>query len=66
MARKSQKAASPALPKTDATLEDFTRTYFTQLGATVHKKIYPNMGHTIIQDEIDQAQKIVNNLLTAS
>ncbi len=35
MARKSQKAASPALPKTDATLEDFTRTYFTQLGATV-------------------------------
>jgi predicted esterase len=33
------------------------------LGAAVNKKIYPNMGHTIIQDEIDQAQKIVNNLI---
>ena len=33
MARKSQKAAPP---KIDATLEEFTRTYFTQLGATVH------------------------------
>ena len=32
------------------------------LGASVNKKIYPNMGHTIIQDEIDQAQKIINKL----
>lgn len=32
------------------------------LGAVVNKKIYPNMGHTIIQDEINQAQKIVNTL----
>ena len=32
------------------------------LGASVNKKIYPNMGHTIIQDEINQAQQIVNNL----
>ena len=32
------------------------------LGASVNKKIYPNMGHTIIQDEIDQAQQIVDNL----
>lgn len=30
-----------------------------RLGADVNKKIYPNMGHTIIQDEIDQARKIV-------
>ena len=26
---------------------------FEQLGAEVTKKLYPNMGHTIIQDEID-------------
>lgn len=39
-----------------------TAVTLTNLGATVNKKIYPNMGHTIIQDEIDQAQKIVNNL----
>ena len=32
------------------------------LGASVNKKIYSNMGHTIIQDEIDQAQKIINKL----
>ena len=29
------------------------------LGGAVTKKIYPNMGHTIIQDEIDQARDIV-------
>lgn len=39
-----------------------TAVTLTNLGATVNKKIYPNMGHTIIQDEIDEAQKIVNNL----
>lgn len=31
----------------------------TRLGAVVQMKIYPNMGHTIIQDELDQAQRIV-------
>ena len=36
-----------------------TAEILTQLGAQVNKKIYPNMGHTIIQDEIDQAQIIV-------
>lgn len=36
------------------------------LDAVVNKKIYPNMGHTIIQDEIDQAMKIVNGLLAAN
>ena len=35
-----------------------------QLGADVNKKIYPNMGHTIIQDEIDQALKIVQAVVT--
>jgi predicted esterase len=34
------------------------------LGAIVNKKIYPSMDHTIIQDEIDQALKIVNALST--
>ncbi|MDX1417786.1 MAG: dienelactone hydrolase family protein [Candidatus Promineifilaceae bacterium] len=32
------------------------------LGAEVHKKIYPGMAHTINQDELDQAQKIVNEV----
>jgi predicted esterase len=32
---------------------------FEELGAKVTERIYPNMGHTIIQDEIDQARKIV-------
>ena len=32
---------------------------FEKMGADVTKRLYPNMGHTIIQDEIDQAQKIV-------
>lgn len=31
----------------------------TRLGAEVRKKYYPQMGHTIIQDELDQAQRIV-------
>jgi len=31
----------------------------TQLDASVVKKVYPGMGHTIIQDEIDQAMQIV-------
>lgn len=34
----------------------------TKLGADVTKKIYPGMGHTIIRDEIDEAQKIINTV----
>jgi glyoxalase family protein len=30
-----------------------------KMGAEVTKRLYPNMGHTIIQDEIEEAQKIV-------
>lgn len=37
-----------------------TAAVLSQLGAQVNKKIYPRMGHTIVQDEIDQAQKIVD------
>jgi predicted esterase len=36
-----------------------TAEVLANLGAEVAKKIYPNMGHTIIQDEIDEAQTIV-------
>ncbi len=35
------------------------------LGATVTAKLYPNMGHTINDDELTQARQIVNGLLTA-
>ena len=35
----------------------------TAMGATVDLQIYPNMGHTIIEDEIARAQRIVNQLL---
>jgi glyoxalase family protein len=36
-----------------------TGSVLAELGGTVTKKIYPNMGHTINQDEIDQARGIV-------
>ena len=39
---------------------------FTNLGAAVTKKIYPNMGHTIIQEEIDQARRIVLEVASRS
>ncbi|MCA9971239.1 MAG: dienelactone hydrolase family protein, partial [Anaerolineales bacterium] len=39
-----------------------TADVLTQLGAAVTKKIYPNMGHTIVQDEIDRAMDIVANV----
>ena len=32
----------------------------SKLGADITKKIYPAMGHTIIRDEIEEAQKIIN------
>ena len=36
-----------------------TAVVLAELGGVVTKKIYPNMGHTIIQDEIDQARDVV-------
>ena len=36
-----------------------TAEVLTHMGAVVDKQIYPNMGHTIVQDEIERAQKIV-------
>ena len=35
----------------------------TKLDALVTKKIYPSMGHTIIQDEIDRAMQIVQQVV---
>jgi predicted esterase len=37
-----------------------TAVVLEQLGAQVTKKIYPQMGHTIIQDELDRANEILN------
>lgn len=36
-----------------------TEALLTKMGASVTKKIYPNMGHTISQDEIDLANELV-------
>lgn len=36
-----------------------TAEVLTGMGALVEKRIYPGMGHTIIQDEIDQARLIL-------
>lgn len=35
----------------------------TTLGANVTEEIYPGMGHTIIREELAQAQKIVDTML---
>jgi predicted esterase len=40
-----------------------TSTTLRQLGASVTEKIYPGLGHTIIQDELDQARQIVAELV---
>ncbi len=39
-----------------------TADVLTKMGATVNKKIYPQMGHTIIQDELEQAQLVLDSL----
>ena len=41
-----------------------TAVTLTNLGANVNKQIYPNMGHTIVQNEIDQANRIVQTVLS--
>lgn len=41
---------------------DETADLLEKLKAKVNKKIYPGMDHTIIQDEIDQAMKIVQSI----
>ena len=34
-----------------------------ELGANVTERIYPNMGHTIVEDEIIHIRRIVRTLL---
>jgi predicted esterase len=43
---------------------DETATTLANLGANINKQIYPGMGHTIVQDEIDQASKIVEQVIS--
>lgn len=40
-----------------------TAVILTNLGAQVNKQIYPGMGHTIVQDEIEQAREIVDSVM---
>ncbi len=35
------------------------------LGGEVDKRIYRNMGHTVIRDEIEAVQQILNRLLVS-
>lgn len=39
-----------------------TAMVFTEMGAVVEKQIYPQMGHTIVQDEVERAQLIVGQV----
>jgi predicted esterase len=50
----------PHIPKVRV---EETAAIFTNMGAKVEMKLYPNMQHTIIQDEIEIAQRIVNPVL---
>lgn len=40
-------------------------TVLAGMGGVVTYRLYPNMGHTIIQDEIDQAQGIIDALMVS-
>jgi predicted esterase len=35
---------------------------FTRMGATVTARLYPGMGHTVSDDEISEAKKILKGL----
>jgi predicted esterase len=48
-----------------ARVQETTET-LTALGADVYEKIYPGMGHTIVQDEMAQAKKIVDQVVNES
>jgi predicted esterase len=43
---------------------DETAEVLSQLGGEVNKKIYPGMGHTIIEDEIEEARAIVASVVS--
>jgi predicted esterase len=39
---------------------------FRRLGATVTRKLYPGMGHTVIGDEIEHVQRVMDSVLEVS
>ncbi len=43
-----------------------TATILRDMGADVTKRIYPGMAHTIIQDEIKEARRVMESLLTGN
>ncbi len=40
-----------------------TARFFTSTGARVEKRIYPGLGHSINQDEIEQVKKLMSGIL---
>ena len=51
----------PHIPK-ERVIE--TEQVFTRLGASVVRKLYPGMGHTINEDELREAQRILDLVLS--
>ena len=45
---------------------DETEAVLTRMGATVTKRIYPGMAHTINKDEIDFVRRMMAGLLEFS
>lgn len=45
---------------------DETARFFEKVGASVEKRIYPGLGHTVNQDEIEQVRKQMSELLGIS
>lgn len=41
---------------------DETEQVFKKLGAKVNKKIYPGMGHTVIEDELHHVKKLIQSV----
>jgi phospholipase/carboxylesterase len=39
---------------------------FRRLGATVTRRLYPGMGHTVIVDEIENVQRVMDDVLARS
>jgi hypothetical protein len=39
---------------------------FRRLGASVTRKLYPGMGHTVIGDEIAEVQRVMDAVLAAA
>jgi predicted esterase len=52
----------PHIPK-ERVIE--TEAVLARLGATVVRKLYPGMGHTINEDELREAQRILDEVLAA-